>query len=199
MRDTDSITRSIEAHEKAIVALHKDGTFYKEFKSAAIAIKELNIKSKTAISNALNGRSKSCAGFLWVYKENYDTTNEYSYKPDNNRKPVYQFDLKGNLIKEYPFIRYFKNLEGWSTNGIRNAISNKLVYHDCYWSLEPTININEYESYYKYQEVTSSGIIVRKYRTLKDITNYHNLQQSAISSKIRKNIAFPNGNFISKL
>ena len=84
-----SIERSIKGHEKPIVALYKDGTFYKEFESIVKATKELGIKSRSAIGNVLSGRSKSSGGFLWVYKEDYNPKNQYKYEQKKTGTTIY--------------------------------------------------------------------------------------------------------------
>ena len=73
---------SIKQSKKAIIALNMDGTFYKEFDSAIEATKELNIKSKSSINNVLKGRSKSSAGYMWIYKEDYNSNNIYGNSKD---------------------------------------------------------------------------------------------------------------------
>ena len=136
MREESSIERSIKAHYKEVVALYKNGTFYKEYSSIKEAVKDTNL-SKTSISNALTGRSKSSGGFLWVYKEKYDQNYNYSYNPKTRGITVYQFNLDGILINQYSSKSYFEHLDGWSINGITSAIKEKKVYHDYYWSESP--------------------------------------------------------------
>lgn len=153
-RSMSSIERSIKGHEIPIIALNLDGTFSKEYESASKAAKELGFRTDSAIGNALKGRSKSAGGYLWVYKKDYDPNKTYSYNPKKKGIAVFQFDLEGNLIKEWDSIAQFSNTEGYSENGVRAAIKNKKVYHDYYWSMSNTIDVSEYEKYFKF-EVTN--------------------------------------------
>lgn len=199
MRNMSSIERSIKGHEKPIVALYKDGTFYKEFESAVKAAKELGIKSKSAIANVLSGRSKSSGGFLWVYKEDYNPENQYKYEQKKIGTTIYQFDFNGILINEYPSKRFIDRMEGWSFNGIQSAIRNKTLYHDSYWSETNTINLDEYEPYFYYQELDSEGKIVEMYRAQTEICSKFNLSPANVCIRIKEGKVFPNGNSISKL
>lgn len=199
MRSTSSVERSIKGHEKPIVALYKDGTFYKEFESATKAAEELNLKSKSAISNVLKGRSKSSAGFLWVYKENYDFKAQYSYNIVEKGTKIYQFDINGILINEYPSKHFIDKLEGWSRNGLNSAIRNKTLYHDTYWSESKDIDLDEYEPYFYYQELDNSGEIVEMYRYQTEICNKFNVSSGTVCINIKEGKLFPNGNIICKL
>ena len=199
MRSISSIKRSIKGHEKPIIALNKDGSFYKEYESTTKAAQELGLKNKSAINNVLKGRSKSSGGFLWVYKKDYDSSLQYSYDQTKSGTPVYQFDIDGILINEYPSKVYFEKLEGWSYNGINSAIKNKTVYHDSYWSESKDINLDEYEQYFYYQELNSNNEIVEMYRTQSEINEKFNLSPGTICTKIKEGKLFPNGNIISKL
>lgn len=199
MREKSSIERSIEGHEKAVVALYKDGSFYKEFESITKATYELGLRSKSAIGNVLAGRSKSSGGYLWIFKEDYNPQNEYSYNPKTNGIGVYQFDINGILIKTYPNKRFFDSVKGWSLNGLNAAIRNKTVYHDSYWSETDTINLDEYEQYFYYQEINESEEVVEMYRTQSDICKKFNMSPNSVLNYLRKGKKFPSGNIISKL
>lgn len=199
MREISSIERSRKKHEKAVIALNKDGSIYKEFESSTKAAEELNLNSKTSINNALKGRSKSAGGYLWVFKENYDSNISYTYESNKNGTTVYQFDINGLLIQKFPSKRYFDTLEGWSFNGIQTAIRDKKLYHDCYWSEYPIIEVSEYEPYFKYQELDPEGNLIAMYRSYEEISKKFNISHSKICTNVNKHKLFPNGNYISKL
>lgn len=199
MRELSSVERSKQKHEKPIIALHKNGTFYKEFESITKASEELNIKNKSSISNALKGRSKSSGGYLWVYKDNYNANNQYDYTTNTKRTKIYQFDLNGILIQSFPSKRYFDSLDGWSYNGIQTAIKDKKLYHNFYWSEFPNIDVNEYEPYFKYQEINSKKEVVAMYHDYTEISKKFNVSTGVICKKVNKQIPFNNGNIISKL
>lgn len=197
-RSTSSIQRSIDKHKKAVVALNKDGTFYKKWNSAKEATEELQIKSKSAISNVLRGRSKSCAGYLWVYEKDYNPDTTYKYLVKHVGIYVYQFDINGILIKEYPNKRYFDTLPGYSFNGVQNAIRTKSVYHDSYWSTTKTINIDDFEPYYLYQELDSKNNIIELFHTQNEICEKYNVSSSYVCKKLQNNLPIK-GHKITKL
>lgn len=198
MRSLDSISRSAKGHEKAIIALNLDGSFYKEYCSTTQASNELKI-GKSAINNVLSGRSKSSKGFLWVYKSEYDPNKNYSYNKIDKGTKVYQFDIDGKLLNVYPSKKYFEKLDGWSFNGLQSAIRHKTVYHDSYWSTEDHINIDEFEPYFIYVETDSLGNIIEYYREQKEICTKYNINAGIMCNIIKYNKNLPNGNLISKL
>lgn len=157
-RSLDSIQRSINAHKKSIVALYKNGQFFKEFDSAKSASKYFNLKSCTAITNVLNGWSKSCKGFLWIHKKDYDPNKKYSYNPILNKAiKVYQFDFNGKLLKRWNSMKSIVREIGCSENGLRAAIKNNKPFHNHYWSIKDTINLNEFVSPHKYKVTKSNN------------------------------------------
>lgn len=73
------------------------------------------------------------------------------------------------------------------------------MYHDSYWAKTNKIDINEYEKYYKYQEIDENFNTVCLYKSQKEIQNKFNLNSSSICTYIKNNKIFPNGNKIIKL
>lgn len=198
MREQSSIDRSSEKHKKSIIALYKDGTFYKEFDSIKQATEELGLKSNSAINNVLKGRAKSSGGYLWVYKNDYNESNLYTYNPIEKGTKVYEFEIDGTLLNIYPSKKYFDTLQGWSFNGVQNAIKNKTIYHDHYWSVTSTIDISEYEPYFNYQEIDNDGNIIDMFRTQQEICDKYNISPSIVCTSIKQSKLI-NGNQISKL
>lgn len=60
--------KAVEMHKKPILQYTLDGEFVKEWDSATTVQNELGIE-RHSIYRCLNGKSKSCAGFLWKRKE----------------------------------------------------------------------------------------------------------------------------------
>lgn len=199
MRSKSSIERSVNKHKKSIIALNKDGSFYKKYNSIKDATLDLNLKSYSSISNVLNKRSKSASGFLWIFEDEYDSNKNYSYEIINKGNTVYEFDIDGILLNEYPSKSYFDKIKGWSANGIKYAIQDKKIYHDHYWSLSNKINLEEYEPYFYYKEVDKNNNIVELYRTQSEICKKYNLNPSVLCIKIKNKKELSNGNFICKL
>ena len=59
----------ISPRRRKIIQINSDGFVINEFDSISKAADILGIKARTAISNVLSGRSNSCMGFIFKYKE----------------------------------------------------------------------------------------------------------------------------------
>ncbi len=59
-------------HEpKAVVKLRTDGVFVEEYQSATLAA-DMNDVDPSSIFNNLSGRTKTCKGFIFRYKKDYE-------------------------------------------------------------------------------------------------------------------------------
>lgn len=186
-RSKSSIQRSIEGHEVPIVALHLDGSFYKEFPSSAKATVELGFKSKSSINNVLRGRSKTAGGYMWLYKKDYDPNGTYSYKKTKLGKSIFEFDIDGKLVKEWKNSKELDNIVGYSYNGVTFAIKNKKIYHDHYWSYSDNINILEYEPYYQYQLIDLRTNITTNFHSQADLCKYLEKSPTSVCVAIKEN------------
>lgn len=63
---------------------------------------------------------------------------------NNNGKPVYQFDLDGNLVKEWKYIIDISDFYGYDIQRFQYAIHHKHQFLDYYWSNTNTIDVAEY-------------------------------------------------------
>ena len=59
---------SLIASKKTLLQYNKDGNFIKEWFSASVACRELNLNNGN-ISAVCNGKRKSSGGFIWKYKD----------------------------------------------------------------------------------------------------------------------------------
>lgn len=86
-----------------IIQLTMDGEIIKEWKSRKEASENYKV-SPNAIYSVLAGKTTSCKGFIWIYKTEYEKMgfdkNEH-FKKNKINRPVLQFDLDGNFIKEF--------------------------------------------------------------------------------------------------
>lgn len=89
----------------SVIQLDLEGRFIKEWESLKSAIQELGLdKSYSGISACCRKKCKSAAGFLWVYKKDYNSDINYFYTNDrgkHNSKTVYQYSLDNNFMKEW--------------------------------------------------------------------------------------------------
>ena len=100
-----------ENNIKSVIQFDNLGKKIKEYKSTAEAEKETGINKETIRSNANpNKTGKSAGGFVWMYKEDYDTygfnIDFYSnYKIKKCFKKVYQISLSGEVINIFDNIK----------------------------------------------------------------------------------------------
>lgn len=95
---------------------------------------------------------------------------------------IYQFDTKGNLVKEWNNIYEISNFfETWKQS-IYSAINNKARLYNHYWSYTDTINISQYSNPNKCRKVyqySKDGKCIAIYDTIgeaaraNNITAYH--------------------------
>lgn len=198
-RSKSSIQRSIDGHKVPIIALNKDGSFYKEYDSILTATKEHNLKSMSSINNNLRGRSKSAGGYIWIYKKDYNPDVEYLYKTKKLGEYLYEFDLNGNLLKVWDTSYDYYKKEGGSSHSITNAIENKTIYRDHYWSKTEKIDISKYENPFNYQVLDTSTKEITKFRTQSEICKFTGAHPSTVSMYIKENKLIYNKYLITKI
>jgi hypothetical protein len=117
----NDFSKNIKARNgKRVFQYDLKGNFIKEWKSASHASKELNIK--TNISNACNGRIKTAGGFIWKYPDDNDFSKNIKGRTG---KKVFQYDLKGNFIKEWKSGSQIQKELGFNGSNIGNCCNGK--------------------------------------------------------------------------
>ena len=109
---------------KTIFQYSKEGTFIKEFYSFLDAERELGINNNS-IRRALDDNTKSAGGYLWssILVDDFN----YNKRISSTAKPILQFDLNGNLIKEWASVTEAANALNLNvSNIIRNIKSNSM-------------------------------------------------------------------------
>lgn len=100
-----------------------DGEFIEEFKSSKDILEKYPEISKSSLYGCLNGSNKSCYGFIWSYNNTVDP-----YKGNKKRvgklQNIYQYDLNGNLIKEYKSVNAAFTETGITAYDIKRCASN---------------------------------------------------------------------------
>lgn len=185
-RSIDSITRSVEAHKKPVIAYNFDGTKYKDFDSITEAAKFLNGKINNIFS-ALIGNSKSSCGYMWKYKSDKKTISKYQKKSIGMK--VYQFDLEGNFIRDFEskkdVLIFFKVN---SYQALTKAINNKTEYKRFFWSLTPEVDISTFVSPFKYKITKGSQTI--KVIEQKEIAEIVGIHKSTVNAKLKSSTSF---------
>ena len=207
MRELSGLQRSVKAHEISIYALDDNKNIVYKFNSIKEATKFFNLKGRTAISNALKGRTPKSCGYYWVYKTDYDSGNinidQYTKRKAYNERvciKVYKFDLNGNLIKKYNSLADCWKTEGFYESGLRPAMKNKKLFHNYYWSSEQSINIEEYTNInFPYVEIDQNENQIQRFRSYKEIGNKYNISESVVLEKIKNNKNFSDNTKIVKI
>ena len=101
-------------HLKPVVQLTKSGQYVAEFcscKEAQIAIGKM---SANCINRCCRGDIRSAYGFIWIYKDEYDTSKNYAYKRGSyaNQYAVTQLDQSGNVIAEFNSVKMANAVTG---------------------------------------------------------------------------------------
>lgn len=124
-RSLDSRKRSSLAHQKPVIALTLEGKFYKEFSSIKEASQELNVVD-SSITNVITGFSKSSAGYLWIYKDKYDPSIDYTYNSNSCNIKCYKYTVNKELVYTYNSISQLSK----ELNRCREYVSAKLKKGD---------------------------------------------------------------------
>ena len=197
-RNTSGIQRSANAHKKSIVLFNLKGDLIDICESLKEAQEKYKL-NRTSIGNVLHGRSKTCGGYYIITYELFNSPNfnikDYINNSNNSRekhKAVYQFTLEGELVKCFKSKREANINNNFNSGAIYRAIKNKTAYKDYYWSYEPTIDITNFNSIYKYKYNN------KLYKTQKELGDDLNLASCTISAHIINKIPI-NGIFIEIL
>lgn len=83
----------------SVVALTIDGNYHAEYESIKAAGKALNIYNPN-ITKVLSGKGNHIHGYIFVKKEDYDPSINYSKKLDSRSKPILQYK-DGIVVGEY--------------------------------------------------------------------------------------------------
>ena len=88
---------------KPIVQLDLQGNLIKVWEGEVIASSDLNLDHKQ-ISDCCLKRTKSYAGFQWIFYDDYNTNKKYIYNNNAgtyNKCIIVQYDKSNNIIAEY--------------------------------------------------------------------------------------------------
>lgn len=120
---------------KCITQYSKQGEFIKTWNSILEAANTLNL-SKSAISSSCKERTKTSGGFIWKY-ETYDffidpkpflSRKARKYVPRKGirlHRPITQYDLEGNFIKEWKNATIAAEDLGLNRRAINECIKGK--------------------------------------------------------------------------
>lgn len=86
---------------RSVIQLDLEGNFIKQWDCMSDAEKYTGV-NKSKITVVCKKQRRSAGNYIWVYTEEYNKNEDYSYKPYiPDTKKVIQLDLNGNFIKEW--------------------------------------------------------------------------------------------------
>ena len=99
---------------KKVIQLNKEGKFIRVFESSEEVGRVMNCSGRFVNSCCRKSGDKifnySCKGFLYIFETDYNPNIKYSYKKNTYHhknlikklsKPILQYDLEGNFIREW--------------------------------------------------------------------------------------------------
>ena len=112
----------------------------------------------------------------------------YKQDPKWHTKEVYQFDLKGNLIKKWDSTYDASDFYGIHINTITHAVNDKFILLNCLWSRSNLIDINTFRT--KQKKITYlydlNGKLIREFDSRTDCANYLNCCPQSVSKAINQ-------------
>lgn len=168
--------------EKEIAQYTISGKFIRTWNSITEAEQSLNISN---ISQNLIGNSKYSGNYQWKY---YTGDNSDIDKVQTKEKTIYQFDLKGNLIKVWKSAadaaKQFSNFNS-AKSAISNNCNNKVnKAYGYYWSFKHIFNYKDTKSI-SVAKYNDEGKLLDIYNSVKEAAESNNIPSSSgISSAI---------------
>lgn len=108
----------------------------------------------------------------------------------NAGKPLYQFDLKGNLVKKWEYSREAWEFYGFSKKQFEYAINDRHPLLNSYWSRVNKINISDfYTTKHGQPKITylysKEGKYLDEFNSIKECAKYIGVQESGIGKAIK--------------
>jgi group I intron endonuclease len=114
---------------KPIIQYDLKGNFIKEWPNSKLAMEYYKFSSGT-ISNVLRGKYKSGGGFIWGFKGN--NINIQNIPRPNHCIEIIQYDLQGNIIKEWASIKEIQNVLKYDRSNLSKNINGKTKQYKGY-------------------------------------------------------------------
>lgn len=109
---------------KKIIQYSIEGVKIKSFERISQASKETNI-NRSDISSCCTGKRRSAGGFLWKYYDDLEEIKIYIKKIPSTLKPVIQYSIEGDKIKEFDSMKIASKETNISSNNIHSCCTGK--------------------------------------------------------------------------
>lgn len=162
------------------------GMFVHKYNSISECIRSLGIKGDASLRKHIKEQT-SYKGFYWSYNEDIDMIN-YNIKIEKNTKPIYQYDLNGNLIHMFGSLAEIDQsfIHGGS---VRKACNNKPHYSKGFiWLYNDSITQDEIEDANTYQKQMYNQKMKHASTLYTHVSNHYtkSVYQFTLSGKLLK-------------
>lgn len=103
-------------------------------------------------------------------------------------KPIYQYDLDGNLIKEWESIKSITSFYNVNKDRIRMCINDKRSFEESYWSeiKHIKLNIKDFRSSSRgaIRQYTTSGVLLRTFKNTTEAAQVLDINRQKITNAI---------------
>ena len=165
-------------HFRPVVQLDIEGNFIAEYSSIKNASVATNV-CETGIISCCNNTYKISGGFLWKYKKDYDSSQQYIYV-DTRLRPVIQFDTYGNVLNQYPSIKEAELHTGVLGNNISRCCLHKAnIAGGFVWRYaDENYTADEIRSV-KYRGESQSGKVAQYDTNMNKIAEYNSASEAS--------------------
>lgn len=191
---TDEIKMKLaELRSIPIVQLDLSGNFIREWESVKNAADYFKI-NRTPITCVLRKKTFTSCGYIWVYKEEYDSINfnvkEHFNKFNDRKRAIVQLDFNGKLIKEYESANAayketnIKNITSVCQGNVNYAGNFVWMYKDDY--KQRGFDYEKYKDLAKRHgrviQITCDGKLIKTWNSIKDVALDLKCSESSINS-----------------
>lgn len=117
--------------------------------------------------------------------DTYNMTKGGGMPPRLNKK-VYQFNLKGELIKEWESISLVNTTYKVNKDRMWMCIRDKRSFDNCFWSLTDSIDVSEYRlsaNGYVYQ-YSKDGVLMEVFKSVEEASLKLDLERTSITNAV---------------
>lgn len=177
---------------KKIAAYDKRGKLLAVFESVTEAAEFYGISGTTSISRACDNTEMTCNGMMFVSFDDVPKPEIEPFHRESKRKvPIYQLDLNGNIVKQYPSITEACQAE-FRRSGILGCANGRYKQSDGFiWRYEKNLRdsvgqsiepVNSLKGKYILQ-FTLDGQFVRKYNSCAEAARQNGIPNYKIIHK----------------